>query len=107
MACCPDNKYLLEIEWKAWDEIMMGKYYGPGNSKANLLFWAASRSNFTNATTLKQVQKVNYNQTIQSTCTHNSACDARGLTGDCCPTMGKQSLMLGCCPTVQYPLASF
>ena len=121
LACCPDNKYLLEIEWigfmyadqavvdklKAWDEIMMGEYYGPGNSKANLLFWAASRSNFSNATTLKQVQKVNYNQTIQSTCTHNSACDAQGLTGDCCPTMGKQSLMLGCCPTVQYPLASF
>ena len=89
---------------KSWSEIMKGDNYGPGDSKTNLLFWAASRSKFSDPENV-EVGKVYFNQTIQSACAHNSGCYAQGLVGECCPSSG--GLMLECCPTVQYPLASF
>ena len=118
LACCAENKDVSQEEWigfmyadqaiingpKAWSNVMMGNNYGPGDSKTNLLFWSATRVKFSEPIHVK-IEKVNFNQTIRSSCAHNSACYAQGLEGDCCPSSG--GVMLECCPTVQYPLASF
>jgi len=104
--------------------------FGPGDSKTNLLFWAATQSappaDYEDVTYM-----INFNDTILPSCADNSACSAQGLqcinnlkvyseynsysniffvglTGECCPTGPAPSgIFLGCCPKVQYPLASF
>eukprot|EP00595_Chromulina_sp_UTEXLB2642_P000252 CAMPEP_0196762572 /NCGR_PEP_ID=MMETSP1095-20130614/2279_1 /TAXON_ID=96789 ORGANISM="Chromulina nebulosa, Strain UTEXLB2642" /NCGR_SAMPLE_ID=MMETSP1095 /ASSEMBLY_ACC=CAM_ASM_000446 /LENGTH=448 /DNA_ID=CAMNT_0042113835 /DNA_START=1227 /DNA_END=2573 /DNA_ORIENTATION=+ len=125
--CCPNNENvflqccnytaeslgvdLVQDEWRAfiyvdhavvdrdaaWEEIRVTNGFGPGNSKTNCLYWAASRPappiNYSTT-----VQKPDYNSFIQQSCNANSACDAVGMTGACCPMTNGVSL--GCCPRV-------
>jgi hypothetical protein len=68
----------------AWRRIMGQAYFGPGGSRTNALYWAASRP----------PAVAGYNASaragspltaMKSACVVNSACDAVGLTGECCP----------------------
>jgi hypothetical protein len=64
----------------AWDQIMavdINVGFGPGNSKTNLLFWAASQpappTGYEDVTYM-----IDFNTTIKSSCADNSACAAQG-----------------------------
>ena len=65
---------------KAWEQIMSvtSDYFGPGDSKTNLLFWSASRSappvGYSGKT-----HAIIFNETIKSSCALNSACAAQGI----------------------------
>ena len=121
LACCPQDTYTAYAEWlgymyadhaivdriSSWDEIMnAGDNFGPGNSKANMLFWAASRSEPLSADEIKP-KPIDFNTTIEPACALNSACNAQAVVGMCCPTSTGPGVMLSCCPSVQYPLAIF
>ena len=87
---------------KAWDQVKSVSGFGPGGSKSNSLFWVASRppplSGY-NGTAKAADPK----GAIKAPCASNSACDAMGLVGQCCPTDPTTifpGTMLGCCPSV-------
>lgn len=74
----------------AWNEMLSVKNFGPGNSKANSLYWVASRP------PSHQLNKTSEIKSTRKSCPQNSACDAAGMLGDCCPT--PDGVFLGCCP---------
>ena len=121
LSCCSDNVSDSDSdgmidEWKAliyaieavvdrvsaWNGLMKitETNFGSGNSKANSLYWAASRSGPPPGWDSLSVIKSpgNYTGFIDKRCNANSACDASGLLGDCCP--GSNGIMLGCCPKI-------
>ena len=64
----------------AWDQIMavdINVGFGPGDSKTNLLFWAASQpappASYEDVTYM-----IDFNTTIKPSCADNSACAAQG-----------------------------
>eukprot|EP01037_Dinobryon_pediforme_P043761 gene43761-55019_t len=65
----------------AWDLALSLPNFGPGNSRANVLFWAASRpppqTNFDLAA-VATANATGRNMTLKSACAVNSACDALG-----------------------------
>jgi len=108
LACC-DAIGQMQDEWKslifidlavvdresAWGKVESLNGFGTGNSKANSLFWVASR----------QSPVVGYNSTpkpadsgVKPACSANSGCDALGMVGDCCPS--STGIFLGCCPKI-------
>lgn len=66
----------------AWDLALTLPSFGPGNSRANVLFWAASRPppqpNFDLAA-IATANASGRNMTLKSACAVNSACDALGM----------------------------
>ena len=108
LACC-DSQGKMQDEWKslilidlavvdrdaAWNQILTLNGFGNGNSRSNSLFWAASRTppvlNFNSS-------RRSTDLLVKSSCSSNSACDAVGIVGECCPTA--TGIMLGCCPKV-------
>jgi endo-1,3(4)-beta-glucanase len=117
LACCEgqnvEDPSELRQEWKAllyaihavvdreaaWTEIQNINEFGVGGSKSNTLFWAAScaapLTDYDGKPTPPDLES-----SIKSSCKLNSACDAIGMTGDCCP--GDHGVSLGCCPRVVY-----
>jgi hypothetical protein len=82
----------VQDQKSAWDEMLSVKNFGPGNSKSNSLYWVASRPN-----NLSKVKNINGTTAFSTkSCSKNSACDAAGMMGDCCPTT--EGIFLGCCP---------
>ena len=84
----------------SWNQIKSITGFGSGGSKTNSLFWVASRTpsppNY-NAS----VHVVDVKASLKSSCSANSACDAAGAIGMCCPTEGTgqtPGISLGCCP---------
>lgn len=84
----------------AWNQIKSITGFGQGGSKTNSLFWVASRNpsppNYNSS-----VHVVDVKASLKSSCSANSACDAAGATGMCCPTEGSgvtPGISLGCCP---------
>lgn len=79
----------------AWGQVLSLNGFGIGNSKANSLFWVASRATplvgFVGTPKAPDV-------TVKSACAANSACDALGMQGECCPSA--TGVTLGCCPKV-------
>lgn len=80
--------------------------FGAGNSKSNSLYWVASRPATTNilipttppsssSSSPPSPSNSSFDPLLQS-CSKNSACDAAGMLGDCCPT--STGIFLGCCP---------
>ena len=61
----------------AWNQIKSITGFGPGGSKSNSLFWAASRNpppmNYNGS-----ARAVDIRGSLKSTCSANSACDAVG-----------------------------
>lgn len=117
LACCgqqddisPSNNGMTD-DWKsliyamhavvdqdaAIKQIMTLEEFGAGNSKTNMILWTLSRP-----------PPITYNDTaipvrhvIDKECIKNSACDATGLHGQCCPTDDSwqgPGVFLGCCP---------
>jgi hypothetical protein len=92
LACCPTD--VAYAEWigymyadhavvnrvDAWNQIMSvgNAGFGPGDSKTNLLFWAASRS-APPSSYVDHTYKVDFNATIKSSCALNTACAAQGI----------------------------
>lgn len=114
LACCGTSlSNGIADEWKsfiytihalvnrdaAWSEISKLEGFGVGGSKTNSLFWAASRppalSGY-NAST----HNPDYLSSIRPVCAQNSACDAAGLSGKCCPSDNPPGVFLGCCPQI-------
>lgn len=66
----------------AWNLILSLPHFGPGNSRANVLFWAASRpppqSGFNLSTVIENNPTSTRDFTLKSSCAANSACDALG-----------------------------
>ena len=86
----------------SWNQIKSITGFGSGGSKTNSLFWVASRTpsppNY-NAS----VHVVDVKASLKSSCSANSACDAAGAIGMCCPTEGTgltPGVSLGCCPVL-------
>jgi hypothetical protein len=84
----------------AWNQIKSITGFGSGGSKTNSLFWVASRTpsppNYNSS-----IHMVDVKASMKSSCSANSACDAAGATGMCCPTEGTgltPGVSLGCCP---------
>jgi len=76
--------------------------FGPGGSKSNSLFWVASRPPPTVGVNVT-AKAADPKASVKAACTANSACDAMGLVGNCCPTDTTSlypGTSLGCCPTV-------
>lgn len=112
LGCCVAGSSVMD-EWRAytladlaildketaWNLILSLPHFGPGNSRANVLFWAASRpppqSGFNLSTLVESNPTSTRDFTLKSSCAVNSACDALGLTGECCP--GNDGTNLGCC----------
>lgn len=88
---CRHDEVVVIDQKSAWTEMLTIKNFGSGNSKSNSLYWVASRAN-------QLVHMVPTNQTTYpiESCSTNSACDAAGIIGDCCPTL--DGTYLGCCP---------
>lgn len=98
----------MEDEWKyivlgvyaivdredAWRRFMSLDSFGRGGSRTNALYWAASRPPPVNGynTSAKPPSPLFFSK---SSCAANSACDAIGLIGECCPVQG--GINLGCC----------
>lgn len=86
----------------AWNEMLSIRNFGAGNSKSNSLYWVASRptisSNIPIPTTIPTTLKTSNSSDdpLLKSCSKNSACDAAGMIGDCCPT--STGIYLGCCP---------
>eukprot|EP00602_Paraphysomonas_sp_CaronLab_P008489 CAMPEP_0185027768 /NCGR_PEP_ID=MMETSP1103-20130426/12976_1 /TAXON_ID=36769 /ORGANISM="Paraphysomonas bandaiensis, Strain Caron Lab Isolate" /LENGTH=732 /DNA_ID=CAMNT_0027561887 /DNA_START=194 /DNA_END=2392 /DNA_ORIENTATION=- len=82
----------------AWNEMMSVKNYGSGNSRANSLFWVASRPTVQPASMHNYSTTTRWNQSFSfsASCSENSACDAAGMIGKCCPS--DSGINLGCCP---------
>ena len=87
----------------AWNQIKSISGFGSGGSKTNSLFWVASRnpppSNYNSS-----VHAVDVRASVKASCSSNSACDASGAIGYCCPTEGvglTPGVSLGCCPTLK------
>ena len=86
----------------AWNQIKSITGFGPGGSKSNSLFWVASR-NLPPTNYNSSVHLVDLKASLKPSCSANSACDAAGATGACCPTEGtgqSPGITLGCCPTL-------
>ena len=81
----------------AWNRLQGMSNFGSGNSKANSLYWAATRSppvpGFNSSNTESTVSK-----SKSTSCQANSACDALGMLGECCPS--DSGVRLQCCPIV-------
>ena len=81
----------------AWSRLQGMSNFGSGNSKANSLYWAATRSppvpGFNSSNTESTVSK-----SKSTSCQANSACDALGMLGECCPS--DSGVRLQCCPMV-------
>lgn len=110
LACCDVGSTTprMQDEWRslifidravvdresAWTQIMSMNTLGSGNSKANALFWAASRPpprvGYVPESPLPAAKQ------IKAACAANSACDALGIQDDCCPTA--TGMFLSCCP---------
>lgn len=77
--------YLLLVLDKdaAWDRILVLPSFGAGNSRANTLFWAASRpppqSDFNLSALLISNSSAHRDFSMKSSCALNSACDALGM----------------------------
>ena len=67
---------------------------GPGASKTNALMWAVSRPD----PTPLEIPAHEAEHRMQPECKRNSACDASGMLGECCP--GGDGGILACCPKV-------
>ena len=61
------------------------------------LLWAASRPPAPPGSDIT-VHAPDYSGSILQTCAGNSACDAIGMTGKCCPSDNPAGVFLGCCP---------
>ena len=114
LGCCQTGTSTMD-EWRAytladlaildknaaWDLALSLPNFGPGNSRANVLFWAASRpppqTNFDLAA-VATANATGRNMTLKSACAVNSACDALGMTGECCPNY--DGAYLGCCAKI-------
>jgi len=79
----------------AWTQILSLQGLGVGNSKANALFWAASRPP-PRSTYNSSHRPVSPQHAVKPACAANSACDAMGMVDDCCPSAS--GIFLGCCP---------
>jgi endo-1,3(4)-beta-glucanase len=115
LGCCTVGSSIMD-EWRgftladlaildkdaAWDRILALPSFGAGNSRANTLFWAASRpppqSDFNLSALLISNSSAHRDFSMKSSCALNSACDALGLSGECCP--GENGMNLGCCAKV-------
>lgn len=110
LACCdpdPSGNKPMQDEWRsliyvnhaivdreaARQQILQAGGFGTGNSRCNSLFWAASRpapaqptSADAAAAAVPAPHAPDYVHSIKSSCQANSACDAVGLVGECCPT---------------------
>jgi hypothetical protein len=72
----PLNAYTVVDRDVAWNQIKSVTGFGPGGSKSNSLFWAASRnppSNYNGS-----AHGVDIKGSLKSACSANSACDAVG-----------------------------
>lgn len=90
----------------AWKQIMSVKYYGPGNSRTNSLYWVASRPlshgyGNSSSAAMNAMNTSQHMTRLSDMCAENSACDALGMTGKCCPT--ENNVRLGCCPVIVPP----
>lgn len=114
LSCCDafsSTSSVMQDEWKtyiyndlavvdrdtAWKLIASATGFGIGNSKSNSLMWAASRPSPLVGFNLSASTKPN-SVTVKPACASNSACDAIGLIGNCCPA--PNGVLLGCCPKV-------
>ena len=82
----------------AWNQIKSITGFGSGGSKSNSLFWVASR-NLPPSNYNSSVHVVDLKASLKPSCSANSACDAAGATGACCPTEGTgqtPGITLGC-----------
>lgn len=114
LACCGTSlSNGISDEWKsfiyaihaivnrdaAWSEFTKLEGFGVGGSKTNSLFWAASRApplaGYNSST-----HSPDYLAAVKPNCAQNSACDAAGLSGKCCPSDNPPGVYLGCCPQV-------
>jgi hypothetical protein len=101
----------IEDEWKyitlaayavvdrddAWRKVMNLNYFGPGGSRTNALYWTASRPPpITGFNT--SARSFNPASAVKPSCASNSACDAMGVQGECCPPPG--GYYIGCCPKI-------
>eukprot|EP00388_Colpodella_angusta_P038262 GDKK01043950.1.p3 GENE.GDKK01043950.1~~GDKK01043950.1.p3 ORF type:complete len:135 (-),score=14.54 GDKK01043950.1:231-635(-) len=93
----------------AWDRLMTLSNFGAGNSKSNSLYWAATRAapvpGFNLSSTSSNIGtggsgsgSSGSGSKLPSACAANSACDAIGMIGECCPS--PSGLSLQCCPQV-------
>ncbi len=91
-ACVPCHAVLVVDRDTAWSQLEALAGFGIGNSRANALMWTASRPpplpGFNSTPRL--------DSSVKSACRNNSACDAMGMLGECCP--GENAVYLGCCP---------
>jgi hypothetical protein len=114
----------------AWDRLMTIDNFGSGNSKANSLYWAATRpaplpgfnvSNTQSAlstastsacsanTACDAIGKILFASTLPHLpcyCAHTTRCSAApvsfvGMLGECCPSA--TGIRLQCCPAVSLP----
>ena len=73
------NALLVVDRDVAWNQIKSITGFGPGGSKSNSLFWAASRNpppvNYNGS-----AHAVDIKGSLRSSCSANSACDAVGNT---------------------------
>ena len=78
----------------ALTQIQLLNGFGIGNSKANALFWTVSRAApMAGFNTTPKMADIS----VKAACASNSACDALGMIGDCCP-VSSSGVYLGCCP---------
>ena len=78
----------------AYEQLTKLSDVGPGASKTNALMWAVSRPYPTALTIPAHEAK----HEMPPDCKLNSACDASGMQGECCP--GDDGGILACCPKV-------
>ncbi len=117
LACCDPTVggvQRMQSEWKAyvyaflaivdrdaaWDRILNMTGFGPGNSKSNMLYWTASRApKLAGFNSNAKADSAYFTAQGSDLCTDNSACDAVGMTGSCCPTASVETggIFLGCC----------
>eukprot|EP01038_Epipyxis_sp_PR26KG_P003988 gene3988-5712_t len=114
LGCCDsfaNGLARMQDEWKsyiwndlavvdresAWKQILLITGFGSGNSKSNSLYWAASRiAPLSGFNISKKMDPGSNSNAVKASCASNSACDAIGMTGDCCPS--SNGVFLGCCP---------
>ena len=78
----------------AYEQLTKLTEVGPGASKTNALMWAVSRPNPMQI----EIPPHEAQQVAPQECKYNSACDATGVLGNCCP--GDDGAQLQCCPKV-------
>lgn len=85
----------------AWKALMELPTFGSGGSRTNSLYFAATRSippkNYTFVP-----QAPNFLDLIPTSCKNNSACNAIGMFGECCP-IKTGDISLGCCSRYVAP----